>query len=102
MQSVVPPLKKKQSVKSTNRAEAKEDREATDSSASAISDTNVSKKPDAIDDLLGSLSSDLEKIGVRTTTKGHCALCNKSIVGKVGLAGDSPCNKKNLTIVKNL
>lgn len=43
----------------------------------------VNKKTDAIDDLLGGLSSDLEKIGIRTTAKGHCASCNKSIVGKV-------------------
>lgn len=45
--------------------------------------SSVNKKTDAIDDLLGGLSSDLEKIGVRTTAKGHCASCNKSIVGKV-------------------
>lgn len=42
------------------------------------------QKTDTIDDLLGGLSSDLEKIGVRTTAKGHCAACNKCIVGKVG------------------
>lgn len=42
-------------------------------------------KTDTIDDLLGGLSSDLEKIGVRTTAKGHCAACNKCIVGKVGV-----------------
>lgn len=76
MPPVIPPLKKKQSVKSTNQAEGKEDQEDA---------ASASKTTDAIDDLLGGLSSDLEKIGVRTTTKGHCAYCNKSIVGKVGL-----------------
>lgn len=82
---MIPPPKKKQSVKSTNQTEAKEDQETIDGSKSAVSETTVSKKTDAIDDLLGGLSSDLEKIGVRTTAKGHCAFCNKSIVGKVGL-----------------
>lgn len=41
------------------------------------------QKVDAIDDLLGGLSSDLEKIGVRTVATGHCASCGKCIVGKV-------------------
>ncbi|CAF93402.1 unnamed protein product, partial [Tetraodon nigroviridis] len=36
-----------------------------------------------IDDLLGGLSSDLEKIGVQTTAKGTCASCKKCIVGKM-------------------
>ncbi|XP_075895702.1 leupaxin [Nelusetta ayraudi] len=80
---VKPPLKKKQSVKSTNQDEAKEDKGAIGSSKSAASDTTVSKKNDAIDDLLGGLTSDLEKIGVRTVAKGHCAFCNKNIVGKL-------------------
>lgn len=43
----------------------------------------VSKSVDAIDDLLGSLSSDMEKMGVRTAAKGHCASCGKCIAGKV-------------------
>lgn len=42
-----------------------------------------SRKTDIIDDLLGGLSSDLEKIGVQTTAKGNCASCKKCIVGKV-------------------
>ena len=41
------------------------------------------QKVDAIDDLLGGLSSDLEKIGVRTVAKGNCASCGKSFLGKV-------------------
>lgn len=48
----------------------------------------VSKSVDAIDDLLGSLSSDMEKMGVRTAAKGHCASCGKCIAGKV-LATDN-------------
>uniref|UniRef100_A0A671KUA7 Leupaxin-like n=1 Tax=Sinocyclocheilus anshuiensis TaxID=1608454 RepID=A0A671KUA7_9TELE len=43
----------------------------------------VSKNVDAIDDLLGSLSSDMEKMGVRTAAKGHCASCGKCIAGKM-------------------
>ncbi|XP_051509390.1 leupaxin isoform X1 [Myxocyprinus asiaticus] len=42
-----------------------------------------SKGVDAIDDLLGSLSSDMEKMGVRTAAKGHCASCGKCIAGKM-------------------
>uniref|UniRef100_A0A3Q2YQP0 Leupaxin n=1 Tax=Hippocampus comes TaxID=109280 RepID=A0A3Q2YQP0_HIPCM len=42
-----------------------------------------SKDTDSIDDLLGGLSTDLEKIGVHTAAKGRCAACNKVIVGKV-------------------
>ncbi|XP_051965252.1 leupaxin-like [Xyrauchen texanus] len=42
-----------------------------------------SKGLDAIDDLLGSLSSGMEKMGVQTAAKGHCASCGKCIVGKI-------------------
>lgn len=60
----------------------------TESSSSSTSVSNaktstVSKKTDAIDELLGGLGADLEKIGVHTTATGHCASCNKCIVGKV-------------------
>lgn len=60
----------------------------TESSSSSTSDSDaktstVRKKTDAIDELLGGLSADLEKIGVHTTAVGHCASCNKCIVGKV-------------------
>lgn len=44
---------------------------------------NLSKNIDTIDNLLGTLSSDMEKMGVRTTAKGHCASCGKCIAGKV-------------------
>lgn len=52
-------------------------------STSAPKASTVSGKTDIIDDLLGGLSSDLEKIGVQTTAKGNCASCKKCIVGKV-------------------
>ncbi|XP_029988717.1 leupaxin [Sphaeramia orbicularis] len=71
-----PPLAQKQSVKRNTEKKST----TTDSDAQA---STQSKKTDAIDDLLGGLSSDLEKIGVRTTAKGHCASCNKCIVGKM-------------------
>lgn len=63
-----------------------ENKENGSSNSPASSDAKAStqrKKTDTIDDLLGGLSTDLEKIGVRTTAKGHCASCNKCIVGKV-------------------
>lgn len=44
---------------------------------------SMSKNIDTIDNLLGTLSSDMEKMGVRTTAKGHCASCGKCIAGKV-------------------
>lgn len=62
------------------------DKESSSSSRTAGSDATasaMSKKTDTIDDMLGGLSADLEKIGVPTTAKGHCASCNKCIVGKV-------------------
>uniref|UniRef100_A0AAV2KUV2 LIM zinc-binding domain-containing protein n=1 Tax=Knipowitschia caucasica TaxID=637954 RepID=A0AAV2KUV2_KNICA len=43
----------------------------------------LSNKTNAIDELLGGLSLDLEKIGVKTAAKGHCASCQKVIVGKI-------------------
>nr|XP_019936298.1 PREDICTED: leupaxin-like [Paralichthys olivaceus] len=74
-----PPLTQKQSVK--RKTEGKQE-EKKESSSSAGSDAQT-MKTDTIDDLLGGLSSDLEKIGVRTTAKGHCAACNKCIAGKM-------------------
>uniref|UniRef100_UPI0037E8899B leupaxin n=1 Tax=Semicossyphus pulcher TaxID=241346 RepID=UPI0037E8899B len=81
-----PPLAQKQSVKKKT-GEHQENKESSSSSSSTAGShakaVNTSKKTDSIDDLLGGLSSDLEKIGVRTTAKGHCASCNKCIVGKM-------------------
>ncbi|XP_041862867.1 leupaxin [Melanotaenia boesemani] len=79
-----PPLVQKKSVK--KKTEDRQQERKEDNSGPADSDTTATtpkQKTDAIDDLLGGLSSDLEKIGVRTTTKGHCAACNKCIVGKM-------------------
>lgn len=36
-----------------------------------------------LDSMLGTLQSDLTKQGVTTTAKGHCAACNKPIVGQM-------------------
>ncbi|KAI5095244.1 leupaxin [Silurus meridionalis] len=44
---------------------------------------NLSKNIDTIDNLLGTLSSDMEKMGVQTAAKGHCASCGKCIAGKI-------------------
>ncbi|TNN60688.1 Paxillin [Liparis tanakae] len=73
-----PPLTQKLSVKRKTEGGRPE---TEGSSSSAASEANSST--DTIDDLLGGLSSDLEKIGVRTTAKGNCASCNKCIVGKM-------------------
>ncbi|XP_054458978.1 leupaxin [Anoplopoma fimbria] len=80
-----PPLIQKQSVKRKTEGGQQENKESSRSSttASDASASTKSKKTDTIDELLGGLSSDLEKIGVRTTAKGHCASCNKCIVGKM-------------------
>ncbi|XP_076340202.1 leupaxin-like isoform X2 [Tachypleus tridentatus] len=36
-----------------------------------------------LDSMLGTLQCDMNKQGVNTTAKGHCAACNKPIVGQV-------------------
>uniref|UniRef100_A0A3P9P449 Leupaxin n=1 Tax=Poecilia reticulata TaxID=8081 RepID=A0A3P9P449_POERE len=86
--SAPPPLTQKQSTKKKNE----DGRSGQDSDSSSCSSgpassnpkpLNQTQKTDSIDDLLGGLSSDLEKIGVRTTAKGHCAACNKCVVGKM-------------------
>ncbi|KAF7203059.1 leupaxin isoform X1 [Nothobranchius furzeri] len=61
----------------------KKDENCSPPSGSGAAASTQKKITDSIDDLLGGLSSDLEKIGVRTTVKGHCAACNKGIVGKM-------------------
>ncbi|KAL6107843.1 lpxn [Pungitius sinensis] len=75
-----PPLRQKQSVK-------RETKGGSESSSTAAPDAEnawtTGDKTETIDELLGGLSSDLEKIGVRTVAKGHCASCNKCIVGKM-------------------
>ncbi|XP_040040049.2 leupaxin [Gasterosteus aculeatus] len=79
-----PPLRQKQFVKRKTEGGQGENQES--SSSTAASDANESttgNRTETIDELLGGLSSDLEKIGVRTTAKGHCASCNKCIAGKM-------------------
>lgn len=79
-----PPLTLKKSVKRTTEGGQQENMESSSSTAgSDAKASTTSRKTDTIDALLGGLSSDLEKIGVRTTAKGHCASCNKCIVGKM-------------------
>uniref|UniRef100_A0A8C2W820 Leupaxin n=2 Tax=Cyclopterus lumpus TaxID=8103 RepID=A0A8C2W820_CYCLU len=79
-----PPLTQKLSVKRKTEGGRPDTKESSsDTAASDANASTTSKKADMIDDLLGGLSSDLEKIGVRTTVKGHCASCNKCIVGKM-------------------
>ncbi|XP_074524786.1 leupaxin [Halichoeres trimaculatus] len=84
---VPPPLTQKQSVKKKTEAVEQQENHGSSSSRSTAGSeakaSTTSKKTDSIDDLLGGLSSDLEKIGVRTVAKGHCVSCNKSIVGKM-------------------
>lgn len=70
-----PPLAQKLSVKRRDETSLEEN--------SNTEPKSLSKKTDTIDELLGGLSSDLEKIGVKTTAKGHCAACQKVIVGKI-------------------
>ncbi|KAL4000419.1 SH2B adaptor protein 1/3 [Sarotherodon galilaeus] len=77
-----PPLTQKKQTEGGKQ----ESSSSSSSNTPAASDgkaTTQRKKTDMIDDLLGGLSTDLEKIGVRTTAKGHCASCNKCIVGKM-------------------
>ncbi|XP_034555453.1 leupaxin [Notolabrus celidotus] len=78
-----PPLTQKLSVKKKTKVEQESEESGSSTAGSAAKASTSSKKTDSIDDLLGGLSSDLEKIGVRTVAKGNCASCNKCIVGKM-------------------
>ncbi|XP_029562980.1 leupaxin isoform X4 [Salmo trutta] len=88
--STPPPLVQK-SVKKKQIGEKKEmddtqvKEESTNSPKTSDLEHKAStqRKTDTIDDLLGGLSSDMEKMGVHTTAKGHCASCGKVIVGKM-------------------
>ncbi|XP_060889149.1 leupaxin [Labrus mixtus] len=77
-----PPLTQKQLIKKKTEV-GKQENKASSTAGSEAKGSTSKKNTDAIDDLLGGLSSDLEKIGVRTTAKGHCASCKKCIVGKM-------------------
>ncbi|XP_041790970.1 leupaxin isoform X2 [Chelmon rostratus] len=78
-----PPLTQEQSKRKTEGGQQENKESSSSVAASDAEASTTNKKTDTIDDLLGGLSSDLEKIGVRTTAKGHCASCNKCIVGKM-------------------
>ncbi|GAA6091623.1 leupaxin, partial [Tachysurus ichikawai] len=77
--SDLPPL----APKSEKDKKSEDNKETTGNSAqNDPTEQNPSKDIDAIDNLLGTLSSDMEKMGVRTMAKGHCASCGKCIAGK--------------------
>jgi len=49
-----------------------------------------------LDNMLGSLQSDLNKLGVQTVAKGVCGACSKPIVGQVRRAdGDGKTDKNH-------
>ncbi|KAJ8278934.1 hypothetical protein COCON_G00060000 [Conger conger] len=84
-----PPIIPK-SQKEKERKETKDpgDGPAVESKTLAAKDSDQAPKKtktagDTIDDLLGGLSSDMERMGVRTSAKGLCAACGKCIVGKM-------------------
>ncbi|KAM9848361.1 leupaxin [Aulostomus maculatus] len=77
------PLTQRQSGTGKAEGELKENKESTSAKDSDEKSSKQSKQTDALDDLLGGLGSELEKMGISTTAKGHCAACNKSIVGKM-------------------
>lgn len=68
-----------------DEGEAKEGKDSVLGTCDSAPNKEVepSKAGASIDDLLGSLASDMEKMGVQTSAKGHCASCGKCIVGKV-------------------
>lgn len=88
-------------MESKTEGEDRVDSESSGSSSAPKAST-VSRKTDTIDDLLGGLSSDLEKIGVDTAAKGHCALCKKCIVGKVPLFTYKQLNYTYDTLILHL
>ncbi|KAG7488148.1 hypothetical protein MATL_G00030430 [Megalops atlanticus] len=71
--------------KETDKGQAKEGEPNTTKDCNQAPDKTPlpGKTGSSIDDLLGVLSSDMEKMGVRTSAKGLCASCGKCIVGKV-------------------
>jgi hypothetical protein len=54
------------------------------------SPTAPPKQSNKLDNMLGSLQSDLHKLGVQTVAKGVCGACNKPIVGQVTLQTQRP------------
>lgn len=47
------------------------------------SPTGLPKPANKLDNMLGSLQSDLNRLGVQTVAKGVCGACKKPIVGQV-------------------
>jgi len=47
------------------------------------SPTSVPKQGNKLDNMLGSLQSDLNRLGVQTVAKGVCGACKKPIAGQV-------------------
>ncbi len=47
------------------------------------SPTSPPKPANKLDNMLGSLQSDLNRLGVQTVAKGVCGACRKPIVGQV-------------------
>lgn len=47
------------------------------------SPSGVQKPANKLDNMLGSLQSDLNKLGVQTVAKGVCGACKKPIAGQV-------------------
>ncbi|KPP72548.1 hypothetical protein Z043_108440 [Scleropages formosus] len=89
--SATPPLLPKDGNKKEEEAKDKAEGQVpmVEISVPKASDQSSDKTPKSnqsgasIDDLLGCLSSDMEKMGVRTSAKGQCASCGKCIVGKM-------------------
>lgn len=48
----------------------------------------LSKPGSQLDSMLGSLQSDLNKLGVATVAKGVCGACKKPIAGQVRSSGE--------------
>lgn len=81
-----PPAVSEKEEKRGKGSERAENEEEGGRGAQAVKKTPPSlpgKTGSSIDALLGDLSSDMEKMGVRTSAKGQCASCGKCIVGKV-------------------
>ncbi|KAJ8374475.1 hypothetical protein SKAU_G00050550 [Synaphobranchus kaupii] len=87
--SVPPPLLPK-SQKDKGREEPKDTDDGLTSKGKTHAAKDSDQAPDktkksgaSIDDLLGVLSTDMERMGVHTSAKGLCASCGKCIVGKM-------------------
>lgn len=55
-----------------------------------VSPTGPPKPSNKLDNMLGSLQSDLNRLGVQTVAKGVCGACKKPIVGQVNFLKHLP------------